>query len=322
MVGAVIVVDGQIIGEGFHRCFGEAHAEVNVVASVKDETLLPRSTLYVNLEPCSHRGKTPPCVELIIQKKIPRVVVASSDPYPKVNGSGIKLLRAAGVEVETGVMEHEAAELNRFFMTAHRRQRPYIILKWAQSEDGFIDRKRKDSSEQPVVFSSSLTKMMVHRMRAEVQAIMVGTDTAIMDNPRLTVRYWPGKSPLRVLVDRHLRVPKESKLFDGEGQTVVFTEGGTSCKLVPGEMVAFLYKNDIHSLLVEGGATLHRSFLQENLWDELILETVPVRLKEGVKSALAAVCGNVQLVDRQLVYSGLPSDRKPSIIERYKNYTF
>ena len=343
MVGAVIVSDGRIIGEGYHRCFGEAHAEVNAITSVKDEAMLRRSTLYVNLEPCSHYGKTPPCVELIIRKKIPRVVVACPDPYPEVSGRGIKILQDAGVEVITGVMEQEADYLNRFFMTAHRFRRPYIIMKWAQSEDGFIDCERKDVSEKPILFSTPLTRIMVHQIRSEVQAIMVGTNTAVMDNPSLTVRHWSGKSPIRVLIDRHLRVPTTYRLFDGVQPTIVFTRKNAqtnpsmNAQTNPqmrfsenvnyiemeahafrlSDVAAMLYQKNIHSLLVEGGAQLHRSFAEENLCDELIIETAPNRLKKGVSAFDIHSQKRIQLVDRQFFKSGVADDEKTSMIERY-----
>ncbi|MDR2917649.1 MAG: bifunctional diaminohydroxyphosphoribosylaminopyrimidine deaminase/5-amino-6-(5-phosphoribosylamino)uracil reductase RibD [Tannerella sp.] len=338
MVGSVIVHDGNIIGEGYHRCFGEAHAEVNAIASVKDAALLRNSTLYVNLEPCSHYGKTPPCAELIIQKKIPRVVVACLDPYPEVAGRGVRMLRSAGVEVITGVMEREAVALNRFFLTAHKYHRPYVILKWAQSEDGFIDRKRDDVSEMPVVFSTPVTRMMVHKLRSEVQAIMVGTNTAILDNPSLTVRYWSGKSPVRILIDRDLRVPENYHLLDGTQQTFVFTKqsfkdikykgsGKESVKYVKIDdsanmlncILTNLYKGNIHSLLVEGGAQLHRSFMEEGVWDEIIVETVPVRIRDGVESAFFYSNGGAQLVDRQVFPSDGMFRKRPSVVERYLN---
>ena len=193
MVGAVIVRDGVIIGEGYHRCYGASHAEVNAIAAVRDEALLRDSTMYVNLEPCTHYGKTPPCAELIIVKKIPRVVIACPDPFPEIAGRGINRLREAGVAVVAGVMEREATALNRFFMCLHKKRRPYVILKWAQSEDGFLDRKRTDGSTAPVMLSTPVTRMLVHKLRSEVQAIMIGTNTAILDNPSLTVRYWAGR---------------------------------------------------------------------------------------------------------------------------------
>ena len=330
MVGAVIVADGKIIGEGFHRCFGEAHAEVNAIESVRDESLLRRATLYVNLEPCSHSGKTPPCAELIIRKQIPRVVAACLDPYPEVAGRGIKMLRDAGIAVETGVMEREAIRLNRFFMTAHQRHRPYIILKWAQSADGYIDRHRTDASEKPFAFSIPTTRMMMHRLRSEVQAIMVGTNTAVLDNPELTVRHWARKSPVRVLIDRQLRVPPDYRLFDGKQQTFVFTQKtGMNRENVHyfvddswtlKTVIDTLYKKGIHSLLVEGGAQLHRSFLNENLWDELIIETAPVLLKDGIKSPHLSSIKYAQLTDKQFFYSDSTGHEKPSVTERFLNF--
>ena len=200
MVGAVIVCDGKIVGEGYHRQFGGPHAEVNAVASMRDPECLSRSTLYVSLEPCSHYGKTPPCSRLIIEKKIPRVVVGCLDPFPSVSGRGVAMLREAGVEVVTGVLEAECRALNAAFMTAHERQRPYVVLKWAQSRDGFIDRRRRPE-EAPCRFSDAQTSLFVHRLRAGCDAILVGARTAWLDNPTLTLRLWPGRrSPLRVVL--------------------------------------------------------------------------------------------------------------------------
>ena len=346
MVGSVIVHDNLIIGEGYHRCYGEAHAEVNAIASVKDESLLKNSTLYVNLEPCSHYGKTPPCAELIIQKGIPRVVIACLDPFAEVSGRGIKMLCDAGVEVVTGVMENEATELNRYFITAHKKRRPYIILKWAQSEDGFIDRIRSSASEKPATLSTPLTRMMVHKLRSEVQAIMVGTNTAILDNPSLTTRHWTGKSPLRVLVDRNSRVPKNSNLFDGAQQALVFTQNGLTIEdanasetkaytaLNPGyewkkdepthflrNIITILYKLNINSLLVEGGALLHRSFIEANLWDELIVETAPVTLNNGVKAAEFHNRKGAKLHDRRYINSDKQTQKKCSLVEKYFNFS-
>ena len=346
MVGSVIVHNDLLIGEGYHRCYGEAHAEVNAIASVKDESLLKNSTLYVNLEPCSHYGKTPPCAELIRQKGIPRVVIACSDPFPEVSGRGIKMLRDAGVEVVTGVMESEATKLNRYFITAHKRQRPYIILKWAQSEDGFIDRIRSSAAEKPVTLSTPLTRMAVHKLRSEAQAIMVGTNTAILDNPSLKTRHWTGKSPLRVLVDRNLRVPESCNLFDGTQQTLVFSQNNLTIKsanvsetkayttLNPEyeqgqndsayflrNIITILYKRNINSLLVEGGALLHRSFIEANLWDELIVETAPVNLINGVEATEIHNRIGAKLYDRQYIYNNRQTPKKYSLVEKYFNFS-
>jgi diaminohydroxyphosphoribosylaminopyrimidine deaminase/5-amino-6-(5-phosphoribosylamino)uracil reductase len=296
MVGAVIVCRGKIIGEGYHRKFGEAHAEVNAVASVADEALLAESTLYVNLEPCSHYGQTPPCTELIIRKRIPRVVVGCLDPYPEVSGRGIRRLREAGVEVLTGVMKDEALVLNKVFITNHSRMRPYIYLKWAQSADGFIDKLRTDASVLPVAFSSPASRQLVHRKRAEVAAIMVGTRTALLDNPSLTVRYWSGDSPVRVVLDRELKIPAHYHLLDDSVRTLVFTAmerentrkteyirtdfGGNVVR----QVLSHLYNRQLASLLVEGGACLLMQFLGEGLWDEVEVETAPFRLDDGVKA--------------------------------------
>lgn len=297
MVGAVVVHQGKIIGEGFHRKYGEAHAEVNAIASVRDESLLKEATMYVSLEPCSHYGKTPPCAELIIKKQIPRVVIGCLDPFPEVSGRGVRMLREAGVEVVTGVMEKEAWELNRVFMTFQEKRRPYIYLKWAQSADGFMDRLRTDNSSPAVVLSSPETMRRVHRLRADVAAIMVGTQTALLDNPSLTVRHWAGKSPVRVVLDRTLRIPSHYHLFDGTVKTLVFTTVADAISRENVEYVTIdfsqqvlpqvmheLYIRKLNSLMVEGGATLLGHFLKEGLWDQMLVETAPVSLESGVKA--------------------------------------
>lgn len=294
MVGAVIVHEGQIIGEGFHRRIGEPHAEVNAITAVRDEALLPQSTMYVSLEPCSHYGKTPPCAELIIRKRIPRVVVACLDPYPQVSGRGICMLREAGVEVVTGLLEAEARLLNKAFITMQEKQRPYITLKWAQSADGYIDRLRSDNSQPPVQFSTPETRRYVHKLRSEVAAIMVGTRTALLDNPSLTVRYWNGQSPVRVVIDRALRIPSSYQLFDGQSPTLIFTSDKAidrphveyiptdfSQPILP-HILQQLYLRKLDSLLVEGGAHLLSQFLQADLWDEIQVETASFSLGEGV----------------------------------------
>lgn len=312
MVGAVIVHKGKIIGEGYHRKCGEGHAEVNAIASVKDESCLVDSTMYVSLEPCSHYGKTPPCAELIIRKGIPRVVVGCLDPFPEVSGRGIRMLREAGVEVVTGVLEKEAAALNRAFMTMQTLHRPFVLLKWAESTDGYIDRIRQDISEPPVVLSSSVTQRMVHKLRSETAAIMVGTHTALLDNPSLTVRHWGGKSPVRVVLDRYLSVPSHFHLLDGTVPTLVFTERTMvsrtnveyitidfSQPVVP-RVLHELYLRKIDSLMVEGGACLLSQFLEASLWDEARVETAPVCLHEGVKAPVMTSC---PVVRRESGYS-------------------
>lgn len=294
MVGAVVVHGDRIIGEGFHRKFGEAHAEVNAISSVKEKELLKESTIYVSLEPCSHYGKTPPCAELIIKSGIPRVVVGCLDPFPAVSGRGIKMLRDAGVEVVIGVMEREAYSLNRAFMTLQGKGRPYVMLKWAQSEDGFIDINREDDTVSPVRFSTPYTTRKVHKLRSEVSAIMVGRRTAMLDNPSLNVRDWFGKSPVRVLLDRNLSVPSTCRLFDGSVKTLVFTERiadnsenleyvtiDFSLPVIP-QILRELANRKLDSLLVEGGAKLINSFIESALWDVARIERSPFCLGGGV----------------------------------------
>ena len=275
MVGAVVVCDGHIIGEGYHRRCGGPHAEVNAIASVQQKHLLSRSTIYVSLEPCAHYGKTPPCTDLIIQSGIPRVVVGCTDPFAKVNGLGIKKLKEAGCEVIVGVLEQECRELNRRFFTFHQKHRPWITLKWAQSKDGFIDRLRR-AEEEPMHFSNALTQTLVHRLRAQHQAILVGTTTALMDNPTLTTRYWKGPNPLRLTIDRHNSLPKHLHLKDGSTPTVIYTQENFD------EILDDLYKRGIQSLLIEGGAKLLQNFIDKNLWDEAHIEIAAVCLKQGI----------------------------------------
>lgn len=297
MVGAVIVCDDKIIGEGYHVRCGTAHAEVNAITSVKNKELLKKSTIFVSLEPCSHTGKTPPCADLIIKSGIPHVVVGCQDPFSKVAGNGILKLKNAGVQVEVGVLEAECLALIREFCVFHTQKRPYIILKWAESADGFIDRKR--TSGHPVILSSGLTSMLGHKRRAQVSTILVGSQTALLDNPSLTTRNWYGPSPLRLVIDRNLTLPKSLSLFNHEHRTVVFTalDSFVSAEnieyiqldfnqsIIP-QICTYLYNQNIQSLLVEGGAKLHQSFINEQMWDEIYVEESPVLLQEGVASAL------------------------------------
>ena len=294
MVGAVIVCDGRIIGEGYHVRCGEAHAEVNAIRSVKDESLLKRSTIYVSLEPCSHYGKTPPCADLIIEKQIPRIVIGCRDPFSKVAGRGIQKLQNAGREVIVGVLEEECLHLIRRFITFNTLRRPFITLKWAESADRFIDIERIDGN--PVLLSSPLTSMLVHKKRAENTAIMVGRRTALLDNPSLTVRNWYGRNPIRIVLDRNLSLPNDLQIFNGEVPTLVFTEkehpeeksvsyitidfGHNPLKLIMEE----LSQRNIQSLLVEGGSQLLQSFIDNELWDEAYIEKCPKRLYSGVKA--------------------------------------
>lgn len=296
MVGAVIVHNGKIIGEGYHARCGEGHAEVNAIRSVKDESLLKESTIYVSLEPCSHYGKTPPCADLIISKGIPRVVVGCIDPFSQVSGRGIQKLRNAGIDVTVGVLEDECKNLIKRFVTFNTQKRPYITLKWAESADGFIDINRENGS--PVVLSTQITSMYVHKQRAEHKAILVGRKTALLDNPSLTTRNWYGANPLRLVIDRTLSLPSNLKLFDHTTPTLVFTEKvkageenleyitlDFSKDILP-QIFTVLYKRKIQSLLVEGGTTLLQSFINSGVWDEIFVEHSARVLGEGVKSPI------------------------------------
>ena len=295
MVGAVIVHNDTIIGEGYHIRCGEAHAEVNAVRSVKDKSLLKESTIYVSLEPCSHHGKTPPCADLIINKGIPRVVVGCQDPFSLVAGRGIAKLREAGIEVKVGVLEEECRQLIRRFVTFNTLRRPFITLKWAESADGFIDLHRTEG--HPYIFSSPLSSMLVHKRRAEHSAILVGRRTALLDNPSLTTRNWYGKNPVRMVIDKDLTLPKHLALFDGSVRTLVFTQREDTSNrpnvehirldfkidILP-QIMEVLYKEKLQSLLVEGGSILLQSFIDAGCWDEAYIEQSDAHLKDGVKA--------------------------------------
>ncbi len=297
MVGAVIVHKDTIIGEGYHIRCGEPHAEVNAIRSVKDESLLKESTIYVSLEPCSHYGKTPPCSDLIIEKGIPKVVVGCMDPFPQVAGRGIEKLRRAGIEVTVGVLEAECRSLIRQFITFHTEKRPFITLKWASSADGFIDVNRTDGT--PAILSNAYTAMVAHKRRAEHAAILVGRRTALLDNPSLSTRNWCGKHPVRVVIDKDLTLPKHLHLFDGSVRTLVFTQQEAvspnplteyirldfSRDILP-QMMEVLYANKLQSLLVEGGTVLLQSFIDAGMWDEAFIEETPARLNDGVKAPI------------------------------------
>lgn len=269
MVGAVIVHDGRIIGEGFHARCGEAHAEVNAIRSVRpaDRALLRESTMYVSLEPCAHFGRTPPCAELIVRTGLPRVVIGCIDPFARVSGRGVEILRRAGVEVTTGVLEAECRALNRRFIVFHTQQRPYITLKWARSSDGFIDTWRDSAAERPAALSSPLSLMHVHHLRATHAAILVGHRTLLLDRPRLDVRHWSGPSPRRVALG-HI----------GEDE---LPPGFTAYADMDTLLVA-LHREGVQSLLVEGGQSTLQSFIDRGLWDEAWEELSPIRLGSGV----------------------------------------
>jgi diaminohydroxyphosphoribosylaminopyrimidine deaminase / 5-amino-6-(5-phosphoribosylamino)uracil reductase len=292
MVGSVLVHNNSIIGEGYHREFGQAHAEVNCINSVPKALRgkICESTIYVSLEPCTHFGKTPPCTDFIIQHKIPSVVIACKDSFEKVDGSGIQKLKAAGIKVTTGILEREALDLNRRFFTFHKEQRPYIILKWAQSSDLKIA-----NHKGPTKISGMITDRLVHKWRAEESAIMVGTHTAIEDDPHLTTRYWPGKSPVRVVIDKLLKIPQTSHLLDNSIPTIVVNtvkqeEAGNTLYYKTGAdedflaiTVNILRQRNLISLIVEGGCRLLQSFIDKGLWDEIrIITNTKMRIGKGV----------------------------------------
>lgn len=299
MVGCVIVHDGTIIGEGYHQQYGQAHAEVNAIRSVSDESLLSEATLYVNLEPCSHHGKTPPCANLIIEKKIKRVIIGSYDPNPLVAGKGIALLQQHGVEVTTEALKTESDYLNRRFITYHTQHRPYIILKWAQSADGYI----APAPAAPLWLTGNESKKLVHQWRTQEQAILIGTNTALTDNPQLTARLWQGKNPLRVVIDRNLKLPVHLYLLDGSTPTLVINEkensshGNTERVKIDfsanteQQILTALYQRHITSVIIEGGAALLNSFIQPQLWDEARVFTAPTLLHSGI--AAPVIKGNV-----------------------------
>lgn len=276
MVGSVIVHNGKIIGEGWHQKAGQAHAEVNAISSVADKSLLTSSTIYVSLEPCSHFGKTPPCADLIIASKIPHVVIATLDPFAKVNGAGVQKLKDAGIQVEIGVLEKEAQQLNQRFFTFHLHKRPYVILKWAQTQNHKI---ASDLPQQKWI-SNAFAKQLVHKWRTEEQAILVGTNTAKIDNPQLNSRLWAGNQPIRIVLDKNLTLDKSLNLFDQTQNTLIFNQKENSINtknefvkvafdenLIP-QILEELYKRNIQSLIVEGGPYVLKQFIEANLWDE------------------------------------------------------
>ena len=281
MVGCVIVFNGKIIGEGFYRKYGEAHAEVNAINSVKNQELLKESVLFVTLEPCAHFGLTPPCSDLIIEKQIPKVVIGVVDTFAEVAGKGIEKLKKAGIQVEVGILEKECREINKRFFTFHEKGRPYIILKWAQTQDMFIDVKRtSESYGEPTWITGDLALRLVHKIRSEESAILVGRKTAEKDNPSLSVRHWTGRNPLRLVIDNQLQLQENLKLFDGSERTIIFNtvkdeENGNirylkidGTKNIIPQILNELYRQKILSVIVEGGKQLLESFIELDLWDE------------------------------------------------------
>ena len=314
MVGAVIVApDGNIIGEGWHRQCGQAHAEVNAVASVRDVNLLKNSTIYVTLEPCSHYGKTPPCARLLIERGIPRVVVGTLDPFPEVAGRGVRMLQKAGIEVVVGVLEQQCQALNRRFMTAHTTGLPWVQLKWAQTADGFIALP-PDAGENPLHMSTPVTMRWMHRERSLCDAIVVGAATARIDNPSLTTRYWPGKSPLRVVLSHELSMPDNLNLFTDGLPTVVYNgvkdavEGGVEYVKIdtdePRLWLQDLYRRGVTSVMVEGGARVLNSLIDAGLWDEARVEVSARRVGEGLAAPLigGAVVDKLDIDGNTIIY--------------------
>ena len=295
LVGSVIVYENKIIGEGWHYQSGMPHAEVNAIASVKNQSLLKDATIYVSLEPCSHFGKTPPCANLIIEKGIKNIIIGSMDPNPKVAGNGIKLLKEHGCNVIERILEKECNELNKRFFTFFKKQRPYIILKWAESSDGFLSPKDK-IKKRPVWITNKKSRQIVHKWRAEEASILIGTNTAIEDNPNLTTRDWDGNSPIRFVIDKNLRIPLEANVFDRKAKTIIITELKKENKTnliyelidfsenIAAQISELIYRYKIQSLIVEGGAKTLQTFIDKNLWDEArIIKGIPF-FKEGTKA--------------------------------------
>ena len=297
LVGAVIVYDDKIIGEGYHQQFGQAHAEVNAINSVIDKELLKKSTIYVNLEPCSHYGKTPPCAELIIRMQIPHVVIGMIDPNEKVAGCGIKMLNEAGIRTTVGVLNEKCRELNKRFITFHTKKRPYIILKWAQTIDGFVDIIRtQEESASPTWITDTKLKVLVHKWRTEEQAILVGVNTVLFDNPTLTAREYLGKNPVRILIDPNLKAPLTANIFDKSAPTLVFNI--LKAKIVENieyiktkcdpnllnTLLSTLYNKNVASVIIEGGSETLKYFIHQGLWDEARVFTGNKYFNDGIKS--------------------------------------
>lgn len=323
MVGSVIVHEEKIIGEGWHYKAGMPHAEVNAINSVAEPTLLKKSTLYVTLEPCSHFGKTPPCADLIIKSGIKKVVIGSTDPNPQVAGRGIQKLIQAGCDVVVGISLETCDELNKRFFTYHLQKRPYVILKWAQTKDGFIapDPVERSAEKAPVWITNSYSRQRVHKIRAEEQAILVGTNTVATDNPSLTVRDWSGNSPIRVVIDKELKLPEEASVFNKAATTIVLSEKEKentptvvfekidfSSAIVP-QILEVLYRYKIQSVLVEGGSFTLQSFINSNLWDEAVVFTGTAVFKNGIQAPHFK--GNLFLKEKI----------KKDILQHYKNPT-
>ena len=308
LVGSVIVYKNKIIGEGWHYQSGMPHAEVNAIASVKDQSLLKDSTIYVSLEPCSHFGKTPPCANLIIEKGIKTVIIGSMDPNPKVAGNGIKFLKDHGSNVVERVLEKECNKLNKRFFTFFQKKRPYIILKWAETSDGFISPKGK-TEKRPVWITNKKSRQLVHKWRAEESSILIGTNTAIEDNPSLTTRDWEGNSPIRLVIDKSLKIPIDANVFNLRAKTIIITEVKKEneknviyelidfSKNIATQIIELIYRYKIQSLIIEGGAKTLQTFIDKNLWDEArIIKGIPF-FKEGIKAPFinGKICSELKI---------------------------
>jgi len=284
MVGCVIVHKNTIIGEGFTSPYGGNHAEVNAIESVKDKALLKKATLYVTLEPCSHFGKTPPCSDLIIKYDIPNVVIGIIDSNSKVSGQGIAKLKAAGCHVIMNVLEEECKQHHKRFFTFHNKKRPYIILKWAQTVDGFIAPESKNE-KKPIWITNEYSKQLVHKWRAEEQAILIGTNTAIEDNPSLTTRHWKGTNPIRIVIDRTNKLSKTLNVFDNNSETIIISEENINFNQPIAEQICdILHANNINSVIIEGGRQTLQTFIDENIWDEARVFTGNKTFNNGVEA--------------------------------------
>ncbi len=297
MVGAVIVHNNVIIGEGYHHKFGQAHAEVNAVRNAIDngyESFLSESTIYVNLEPCSHFGKTPPCADLIIECQFKKVVLSNVDPFPEVSGNGIMKIREAGIDVTTGILEKEGRDINKRFFTFHENKRPYTILKYAKSSDGYIAPSNSNSENRKI--SNELSNKLVHQWRSEETSILVGTNTALIDNPSLTVRKYIGKNPIRMVIDENCIIPQTNFIFNNEASTLIFNQLKNEVKEnlefiqidfsseILKQINTILFNRQITSVLVEGGSNLHQQYIDLNLWDEFRVINAPILLENGIKA--------------------------------------